>query len=184
MSADNITRFGFLPKSSGVPASKRMGGFILDMSEVQARMNELNHVILPARIRRGLELAGKRLMDDTMATRPTTPIHRPDYPSTESKRAGELRASGAVFVDGVKKADSLKYGETATGKYQPQVYGGTPIDKTSHEACVVFNAPYAAKQHEDFPIKTEPTAGTNYMGKHLYANAPEYIAIVAKAIRL
>lgn len=156
----------------------------LDMSEVQRRMDALNHVILPARIRMGLELAGKKLMQDTVVGLPTTPIHRPNYPPLSMRQAGELRASGAVFVDGTKKASSSQYGETATGKYQPDTYGGTPIDKTSHEACVVFNAPYAAIQHEAFPTKTEPTAGMNYMGSKLYANAPEYIAIVVEAIKL
>jgi len=28
-----------------------------------------------------------------------------------------------------------------------------PILRDSHEACIVFNAPYAAKQHEEFPKK-------------------------------
>jgi len=100
------------------------------------------------------------------------------------RQAGELRASGAVFVDGVKKADSMQYRETATGKYQPQTYGGTPISKLSHEACVVFNAPYAATQHESFPTKTESGAGMKYMGDKLHNNAPEYIAIVVRTIKL
>jgi len=154
------------------------------MSEVQRRMDALNHVILPARIRVGLELAGKKLMQDTVTGLPTMPIHRPNYPIEAQRQAGELRASGAVFVDGAKKASSTQYGETATGKYQPETYGGTPIDKTSHEACVVFNAPYAATQHETFPEKTEPGAGTHFMSEKLNANAPEYIAIVAEAIKL
>ena len=54
----------------------------------------------------------------------------------------------------------------------------------SHEACVVFNAPYAAEQHEQWPEKTEPTAGMKFMSTKLYGNAVEYIAIVAQAVRL
>jgi len=160
------------------------GGFVLDISEVQRRMNALNHVILPARIRKGLELAGKKLMQDTVVGLPMTPIRRPNYPPMTMRQAGELRASGAMFVDGVKKASSSRYGETATGKYQPQTYGGTAIDKTSHEACVVFNAPYAATQHESFPEKTQKGAGMHYMSDKLTSHAPEYIAIVVEAIRL
>jgi hypothetical protein len=156
----------------------------LDMSEVQRKMAALNHVILPARIRKGLELAGKKLMRDTVVGLPTTPIHRPNYPPMTLRQAGELRASGAVFVDGVKKGDAARYGEGATGKYQPQVYGGDPISRVNHEACVVFNAPYAMIQHETFPVKTEPGAGMKYLGDKLYANAPEYIAIVVRTIRL
>jgi len=156
----------------------------LDMSQVQRRMNMLNHVILPTRIRAGLTAAGLKLMNDTVTGLPTMPIRRPGYPALSMRQAGELRASGAVFVDGKKKGSSVKYGEMATGKYQPSTYGGTPILPMSHEACIVFNAPYAAEQHESWPSKTEPTAGMYYMSTKLYANGVEYIAIVAKAMRL
>ena len=196
----NITRFGFIPKHSFrgffTPASRRMGGFVLDMSEVQRRMDDLDYRVLPSRIRAGLTAAGNRLMIDAVLATPTMPIHRPQYGGTwtsgrygeswtaSEKKAGELRASGALFVDGVKKRTTTHYGEFATGKYQPEVYGGTPIDKMSHEACVVFNAPYAAEQHEAWPEKTQPGAGMKYLGNKLYANAPEYIAIVVEAIKL
>lgn len=178
-----VAQFGFKegPSHRGF---KGRGGFVLDASEVVRRMNELNMVILPAKIRKGLELAGKKLMTDTVTGLPTTPIRRPGYPVTDGRQAGELRASGAVFVDGAKKADSTAYGETATGKYQPEVYGGTPLSRFSHEACVVFNAPYAATQHESFPRKTEPGAGTGYMGDKIRGNAAEYITIIVEAVRL
>ena len=156
----------------------------LDMSVVQRRMDMLNHVVLPTRIRAGLTAAGLKFMSDTVIGLPTMPIRRPGYPALSMRQAGELRASGAVFVDGAKKGSSVKYGETATGKYQPEVYGGTPISPMSHEACVVFNAPYAATQHESWPSKTEPSAGMYYMSTKLYTNGVEYIAIVAQAIRL
>jgi len=155
----------------------------LDMSEVQRRMDALNHVILPARIRKGLELAGKKLINDALTQIPTVPIHRPGYPPMSMKQAGELRASGGLFVDG-NSIPVLTYGETATGKYWTGQYGGTPIPPMSHEACVVFNAPYAATQHESFPEKTQKGAGMNYLGGKLTANAPEYIAIVVEAIKL
>ena len=136
----------------------------LDMSEVKARIALLNQTIMPAKVRRGLTMAGNRLMIDVVIEPPTAPIRRPGYGGTWSskgwtaseRRAGELRASGALFVDGVKKRTSGHYGEFATGKYQPIKYGGTPILPMSHEACVVFNAPYAAEQHEQWPKKTEP----------------------------
>ncbi len=54
----------------------------------------------------------------------------------------------------------------------------------SHEACVVFNAPYAAEQHSQWPEKTQEGAGMYYLSKKLYGNAVEYMTIVAKAIRL
>jgi len=162
-------------------------------------MELLNQKILPARIRAGLTAAGNRLMIDTVVGLPTTPIKRGGYggvwgmnkygatyikTSLDIRKAGELRASGALFVDGVKMRDTQHYGEFATGKYQPQAYGGTPIPPMSHEACVVFNAPYAAKQHERLPIKTEPTAGMHFMSEKIYGNANTYITLIVEAIRL
>lgn len=159
--------------------------FYLDTSELRSRMRMLNEQILPARIRAGLTAAGNRLMIDTVVGLPSTPIKRPGYSVLSMRKAGELRASGALFVDGVKKRGSggIETG-LATGKYQPEVYGGTPIPRNSHEACVVFNAPYAAKQHEHFPTKTEPSAGMHFMSIKIYANGVEYIALIAEAIRL
>ena len=157
--------------------------FVLDVSEVKARMQLLNRRILPRKIRRGLTLAGTKLMNDVVIDKPTTPIHRPDYASL-SRKAGELRASGALFVGKVKKGSTQKMGEAATGKYQPQKYGGTRIKRNVYQACVVFNAPYAAVQHEAFPDKTQPGAGMNYLRSKLYGNAREYIAIIARAVRL
>lgn len=157
--------------------------FVLDVSEVKARMRLLNRRVLPRKIRRGLELAGTKFMHDVVIEQPTTPIHRPDYASL-SRKAGELRASGALFVGEVKKGNTQKMGEEATGRYQPQKYGGTRIRRGVYQACVVFNAPYAAIQHESFPDKTQPGAGMDYLRSKLYGNAREYIAIIARAVRL
>ena len=158
--------------------------FYLDMSQVMMRMGLLNDVIIPAKIRRGLKKAGTQLMVDVVATAPTAPIRRPGYPQEEDRVPGELRASGAVYVDTIKKANSKLMGETATGKYQPTTYGGTPIPKGTHEACVVFNAPYAAEQHMGWPDKTEPGAGMYYLSGKLVGQAPMYAGIIARALRL
>lgn len=163
----------------------------LDMREVETRMQLLNEKILPGKIRKGLTMAGNKFMVDTVAGVPTVPIRREPYGAwsggvwrSSGRHAGELRASGALFVDGVKKRTTVHYGEMARGRYQPTEYGGTPIPPMSHEACVVFNAPYAATQHESFPSKTQKGAGMYFMSKKLYSNAVEYIAIVAESIRL
>ncbi len=161
----------------------------LDMSEVKSRMALLNKVIMPTRIRAGLTMAGNRFMIDTVVGVPTTPIRRSalyttGYPPRDNRVAGELRASGALFVDGMKKRTTVHYGETATGMYQPRSYGGTPILPLNHEACIVFNAPYAAEQHEAWPEKTQPGAGKYFMSEKLYGNAVEYMGIIAEAIRL
>jgi len=155
----------------------------LDMSEVTRNLTRLNVVIMPAKIKMGLTMAGTQFMMDCVTGVPTVPIKRPDYAEL-TRKAGELRASGALYVDRVKKGSTVKYGETATGKYQPMGYGGTPVLPFSHEACVVFNAPYAAKQHEEFPEKTEPTAGKYFMSSKLYGNAPTYMGILARTIKL
>jgi len=155
----------------------------LDMSEVTRNLTRLNVVIMPAKVRMGLTMAGAQFMADCVTGVPTVPIKRPDYVEL-NRRAGELRASGALFVDKVKKGSTVKYGETATGKYQPLGYGGTPVLPMSHEACVVFNAPYAALQHEEFPTKSEPAAGKYFISTKLYGNAPVYMGILARAIKL
>jgi len=164
----------------------------LDTRDLARRMALLNTVIMPAKIKAGLTAAGNRLMIDVEVKSPTIPIRRPGYEgawsgsgwSASDRRAGELRASGALFVDGIKKRTTLHYGEFATGRYQPESYGGTPILPTSHEACVVFNAPYAAEQHEQWPDKTQSGADMYFMSDKLYTNSVEYIGIIAKAVRL
>lgn len=157
----------------------------LDISEVVSGMEKLNGVVMPAKIKAGLAAAGKQLMEDSVTGLPAMPIHRPEYSNVERRKAGELRASGAVFVDGKKTVGSggVDTGH-ATGRYQPTVYGGTPIPAMSHEACVVFNAPYASIQHEKFPVKTEPTAGRYFMSMKLFGNSVKYFTIVSEAIRL
>ncbi len=163
----------------------------LDTRTMMGNLKRLNIVIMPAKIKVGLTVAGNRFMIDSILQEPTVPIRRKPYGSwgavvwtASERKAGELRASGALFVDGVKKRDTRHYGEMATGKYQPTLYGGTPILLMSHEACVVFNAPYAAEQHNKWPEKTQEGAGMLFMSEKLYGNGVEYLAIVARAIRL
>ena len=155
----------------------------LDMTGFMRRMELLNAVILPARIKAGLTVAGKKFMLDTAMEPPSAPIRRPnDYKLP--RVPGELRASGALFVDAHKVADTTHLGEGASGKYQPVAYGGTPVNPQYHEACIVFNAPYAATQHELFRRKTEPGAGMLYMQEKLYAHSLEYMRLVAGVIKL
>lgn len=164
---------------------------VLDMSKVTRGMNMLD-VAIKKRMRIGLTMAGNRLMVDALTKSKTVPIKRPDYGgewsaagwSASERKAGELRASGALFVDGVKMRSAEHYGEFATGKYQPNTYGGEPILPMSHEACVVFNAPYALEQHNQWPYKSEPGAGRYYLSSKLYENGVVYMTIVAEAIKL
>jgi len=163
------------------------------MSEVVRNLERLNVRVLPAKIKRGLAVAGKQVMTDALTLVPTVPIRRIPYGSwsgtgvwtiSSTRKMGELRASGAVFVNGVKTGTSLQFGEMATGRYQPTFYGGPPIQVANYEACIVFNAPYAAIQHEHFVKKTEPTAGKYYLSNKLYGNSMTYMAIIAEAVRL
>ncbi len=164
--------------------SSDIAKFELDTSRVMRNLLLLNTVIMPAKVKAGLTAAGNRFMIDTVIGLPTTPIKRPGYGILSTRKAGELRASGALFVNGKKKRDTTHYGEGATGKYQATVYGGTRILPMSQEACVVFNAPYAARQHEAFLAKTEQTAGIHYMSEKLHTNGVEYMHIIARTIRL
>lgn len=156
----------------------------LDVSDVERRMRLLNQGILPARIRKGLVVAGTQFMRDTVTGVPTMPIHRPGYSVLSGRQSGELRASGALYVDTVRAGDTRHMGETATGEYQPDSYGGTPVLPGTHEACVVFNAPYAAIQHEQWPKKTQPGAERYFMSEKLYGNGAKYIALIVEAVRL
>jgi hypothetical protein len=149
-----------------------------------AAFERLDKQIMPKRLKAGLAAAGHKLMVDTVEGLPTTPIKRPGYSPKDKRIPGELRASGATFVNGVRTSNSVVYGEGATGMYKPTIYGGEPITPGNYEACVVFNAPYAAIQHEQFPSKTQRGAGTHYLSEKLYGNAEEYIAIIASAARL
>ena len=164
----------------------------LDTRDLTRRLMLLNTKILPLKIKKGLAAAGNRLMMDTIVKEPTVPIKRPNYGvewsgaigTMSDRKPGELRASGALFVDGQKKRTSVHYGELATGKYQPTIYGGTPITPVTHEACIVFNAPYAAEQHNEWPDKTQPGAGRFYMSEKLYGSSAVYIALIARNIKL
>ncbi len=153
------------------------------MAPIMGGLRRLD-VVTFARLTAGMAAAGNDLLSDAVEGVPTVPIHRPGYPETDPRVPGELRASGAVFVNGQKVGDSVKYGEQATGRYQPLAYGGTPIPPGTVEACIVFNAPYAAKQHEQFELKTEPGSGRYFLSSKLYGNAEKYMATVARVVRL
>lgn len=167
-----VTRSGFIPKSSGLPARMRRGKLTayMDTSEFEHLFGVKLTKDLGDSIVRGLGKAGKALMDDTVADLPTTPI-----------LTSALRASGAVFVDGKKVADSSQNNVGGAKDFQAATAEATA---TSTTADIVFNAPYAAIQHEEFPVKSEPTAGMKYMETKLVENALKYFGIVADEVKL
>lgn len=168
----DFTRSGFIPKSSGLPSRMRRGKLMvyMDTSEFEQLFGVKLTKDLGEKIVRGLGKAGKALMDDTVDDLPTTPI-----------LTSALRASGAVFVDGKKVADSSQ--RNVGGAKDFQAVNAEPT-ATSQTADIVFNAPYAAKQHEEFPVKSEPTAGMKFMEKKLVGNALKYFGIVADEVKL
>ncbi len=180
----SVQRFGFASRRSGLPASSRMGGFVLDTSGVLNGFVVLDKAML-LRVNNGLRLAGLKFMNDTVIGLPTVPIRRPTWrepvPYGGRRTPGGLRGSGTTFVGKVKAGTTDKYG---TPEFQTNIYGGTPIMPLNPQACIVFNAPYAARQHEAFALKTEPTAGMYFMSTKLYGNGHQYMAIIARAIRL
>ena len=164
---------------------------------VRQRTRMLNTVVMPARTRAGLGAAGVKWLFDAIYEPPTVPIHRnirfgeygpamsAGYGGNDTREPGELRASGAVFVNHAKVKSAMGMStEMASGKYQPATYGGTPILPLVPQACVVFNAPYAAEQHEAWEQKTNPGSGMHYLSLKLYAHGVEYMAIIAQAVRL
>jgi len=169
----------------------------LDDVAMRGRVRLLEHVVMPAKVRAGLGAAGTRWLSDCIMEPPTAPIHRTltrseygmgivaGYGGTDTREPGELRASGAVFVNRAKVKSALGMStEMATGKYQPGTYGGTPIIPFIQQACVVFNAPYAMEQHEFWDEKTNPGSGKYYLSTKLYAHGIEYMGIVVQAARL
>jgi hypothetical protein len=143
----------------------------LDTSEFNYKFAELMKVKAPALMRRGLKKAGTELMEDTIMDIPSTPL-----------LTSALRSSGAVFVDMKKVDDSTRHRMSGVvADFQAVV---AEPDNKGMCADIVFNAPYAAVQHEKFPTKSYPGAGMKYMEIKLLGNADKYMTIIASEMRL
>lgn len=167
-----LTRTGFMPKASGLPKALRRGGLsvYMDAEEFKWRFGVELTRDLGEKIKRGLAKAGVALMEDTVEELPTTPI-----------LTSALRGSGAVFVAGEKVGDSSRHRVGQAVDYQANTAEPTATDTC---ADIVFNAPYAAKQHEEFPRKSEPTAGMKYMERKMVGGGMRYFGIVADEVKL
>lgn len=167
-----FTRTGFKPKASGLPKAQRRGGLtvFMDAEEFKWKFGVELDRVMGEKIKRGLAKAGVALMEDTVEALPTTPI-----------LTSALRGSGAVFVDGEKVGDSARHRTASAVDYQ-----AATAEPTATATCadIVFNAPYAAKQHEKFPHKSEPTAGMKYMESKMVGGGLKYFGIVAEEVKL
>ena len=178
----DVVRSGFIPNGTfiggkRVSARFRRGRLTIDLdsTEFMSKFHLFAFEMIPDRIKKGLAKAGEALMVDTIQEIPLTPI-----------LTSALISSGAVFVDMKKVADSSKWAwrsgkSLATARvtsedYQPDT---AEAQNKGMVADIVFNAPYAAVQHESFPTKSYPGAGIKYMEKKLVGNADRYMSIIA-----
>ena len=143
---------------------------VMDTSQFEARFGVLMSAVMPAKIRKGLAKAGTEWMEDTVMDIPSTPL-----------LTSALRSSGAVFVNRVKKDSSARHRFTGAIDFQPAM---AEQGNKGFVADVVFNAPYAAEQHESWPSKSYPGAGMKYMEIKMINNSFKYMGIVAKEMKL
>lgn len=120
--------------------------------------------------RDGVASACTELLDDTVQDVPTAPVLN-TY----------LRGSASVFVNGILRAVSKhgipRYLATTSSTRAPafSIVGET-----------VFNAPYSAQWHENWPPRgrfSDPTAGIHYLSTKLYGNIAKYISTIAAHMR-
>ena len=104
-----------------------------------------------------------------------------DIPSTPLLTSA-LRSSGAVFVDMKKVDDSTRH--RMSGVVMDFQAVTAELDNKGMNADIVFNAPYAAVQHESFPTKSYPGAGMKYMEVKLLGNSDKYMTIIASEMKL
>jgi len=145
---------------------------------MRQRLGMFKRVVL-GRAVKGLAAAGEMLMIDAITVEPKCPV------DTTS-----LIGSASVFVEGEKKADS-PFGVPGTAsRYDPSkvyvdykaVEGEDTFAPDILEAVVVFNAPYAAKQHEEWPDKFEPGCGIHFMSTKIGMFHQKYRETIYKAI--
>ena len=142
----------------------------LDTHDFDRKFGILMKKVMPAKMRKGLAKAGTALMEDTIMDLPSTPL-----------LTSALRGSGAVFVDMVKKDDSSRHKFQGAADFQPL---SAEEGNKGMVADIVFNAPYAAKQHEEFPTKSYPGAGMKYMETKMVGGAFKYMEIIATEVKL
>lgn len=165
----DIVRTGFMTKASGAPAGLRRGMFTveLDLREFEDNLDRFMVDTSITHLRRGLGKAMATLMDDIVKEEPTAPI-----------LTSALRGSMTVFVNKILHAVS-KYGIPT---FQQHI--NTEHEwRDGEEGLLVVNAPYAAIQHEAFPVKSEPGAGMYYVLKKLSMFAQKYGQIVVDELK-
>jgi hypothetical protein len=142
------------------------------------RLEQLRLRETPRRAKAGLREAGWLLLVDSVTLEPKAPV------DTTS-----LIGSASVFVDGDRVRDS-PYGVPGTeSRYDQRVFqnyraydGEEHFVPNTHIAEVVFNAPYAAEQHEKWPNKFESGAGMHYISTKIGTYITKYLDAIYEAI--
>ena len=118
----------------------------------------------------GVGEACEMLLNDTVVELPTAPV-----------RMTYLRGSASVFVNGRFRRQSSH----GIARYLTR----TSSTKAQHNQIIgetVFNAPYSARWHENWPPSgrfRDPSAGIKYMERKLYGNAHKYFAHIAYKVK-
>ena len=151
---------------------------VFAMRMMTSRLEQLRLKETPRRARVGLTLAGEMLMQDSILVEPKAPV------DTTS-----LIGSASVFVEGEKVADSAYGVPGTTSRYDQREYvdyraveGEDTFLPDTYQADVVFNAPYAAVQHEQYPKKAEPGTGMHYISTKIGTFISRYLDAIYGAI--
>jgi hypothetical protein len=139
------------------------------------RLFQLTRREIPRRAKMGLARAGAQLLFDAVTLEPKAPV------DTTS-----LIGSASVFVEGEKTLDS-PYGVPGTeSRYEGNppytdykaTEGEVYFEPGKMFADVVFNAPYAAEQHELWPNKVEEGAGCHYISVKIGTYIGKYLDMI------
>ncbi len=121
-------------------------------------------------LRRGLGLAWMELLRDIVYEVPKIPV-----------LTSALKGSMTVFVSNRLFGDSSKH--QAGGEIYRERKSTEPKWNKGEEALLVVNAPYATVQHENFPTKSEPSAGMFYVLKKVKQYGRKYVRIVVDEVK-
>jgi hypothetical protein len=145
----------------------------LDTRDFDRKMGVLMSAVIPAKMRKGLAKAGSALMEDTIMDLPSTPL-----------LTSALRGSGAVFVNMKKVDNSSRHKFEGAADFQPLT---AEAENKGMVADIVFNAPYAARWHENLPSSGKFSyegAGIKYMEVKMVEGAMKYMEIIAQEVRV
>ena len=138
--------------------------------DFERRFRNIINNAVPALVRKGMTLAGMRLLEDAIMESPTVPIDE-----------GTLRGSGSVFVGNAHVGDSQNVGGNPTPSHD---FADEGEDHHQITATVGFNTPYAARLHEHPEFEfTNSDSGGKFLESKMTRNRDRYMRIVADTVK-